>query len=84
MRIRTWMFAVWGVSALLFWSLGDASRVALKYQVGGWRTAYLHFFLSVVFALLVAFIPAAIASTAILIFRRKNKTGPSDGEPGPV
>jgi hypothetical protein len=59
------------VTALLFWSAGDASRVALKYSVGGWRAAYVHLIVSVALAFLVALVPVLISLIVFLICRRK-------------
>lgn len=71
MRVRTWLLGVWGFFALLLWSLRDASRVALKYQVGGWHAAYIHLLMSGTYALLLAFVPVAIGWIVVLILRRK-------------
>ena len=70
MKVRTRLLWVWGFLAVIFWSLGDASRVALKYQVGGWRAAYVHLTLSVIFALIVSFVTMASGWLAVVVFRR--------------
>lgn len=72
MRVRIWLLGIWGFSALLFWSWGDASRVALKYQVGGWHAAYTHLLISMTYALLLALIPLAIGWVSVLLFCRKS------------
>ena len=61
MGLRSKLFWMWCVVALIFWSAGDASRVALKFQVGGWRAAYVHFFVSLAFASVVALVPVLIS-----------------------
>jgi hypothetical protein len=61
MMLRSKLFWIWFVTALVFWGAGDASRVALKFEIGGWRAAYLHFFISLVFAMVVALVPVAIS-----------------------
>jgi hypothetical protein len=54
----------------VFWS-DDAGRVALKFQVGGWRASYVHFIISLTFAMAVALIPVAIGFVAVRVVRRK-------------
>jgi hypothetical protein len=70
MSLRSKLFWLWCVAALIFWSAGDASRVALKYQVGGWRAAYVHFFVSLAFASVVALVPVLISLLGLWITRR--------------
>jgi hypothetical protein len=67
MSLRSKLFWLWCVTALIFWSAGDASRVALKYQVGGWRAAYVHFFISLGLASVVALVPVLISLMGLWI-----------------
>lgn len=66
MSLRRKLFRVWCGLTIIFWLLpifdGDASLIALKLQVGGWRAAYVHFALTV-------FIAIVIPLTVLLIGR---------------
>ena len=66
MSLRRKLFRVWCGLTIVFWLIaifgGDTSLIALKFQVGGWRAAYVHLALTVVMA-------AGIPLTILLIGR---------------
>jgi len=57
MKLRRKLFRVWCGLTIGYWLLalfgGDWSRIALKFQVGGWRAAYVHLALGVAMAVVV-------------------------------
>ena len=61
MSLRRKLFGVWCGFAICFWLIaifgGDGSLIVLKFQVGGWRAAYVH--LAITLALAVG-IPMAV------------------------
>jgi hypothetical protein len=66
MSLRRKLFRVWCGLTVVLWLLpifdGDASLIALKFRVGGWRAAYVQFALTVIMA-------AVIPLTVLLIGR---------------
>jgi hypothetical protein len=48
------LFGVWCGFTTIWWLFGifgsDGARIVLKYQVGGWRAAYVQFVMAVVLA----------------------------------
>ena len=53
MSLRRKLFRVWcGLTIVLLIAIfgGDGSLIALKFQVGGWRAAYVHLALTVIMA----------------------------------
>jgi hypothetical protein len=54
MSLRRKLFGVWCGLTIVLWGIGifggDASLIALKFQVGGWRAAYVHLAVTVVMA----------------------------------
>jgi hypothetical protein len=75
---------LWQVTALIFWGAGDASRAALKYQIGGWRAACVHLLISIAFASVVALVPVLISLAGFWIagwLRRSQTNNVSPGSP---
>jgi hypothetical protein len=54
MDLRRKLFWIWCGVTIIFWLSGildgDGSRIALKFQVGGWRAGYLHLAIALVVA----------------------------------
>jgi hypothetical protein len=54
MSLRRKLFAVWCGLTIVLWLIaifgGDASLIALKFELGGWRAAYVHLALTVIMA----------------------------------
>jgi hypothetical protein len=67
--LRCKLFRVWCGLTIVLWLIaifgGDASLIALKFQVGGWRAAYVHLALTVVIA---AGIPLAVLLIGRAVF----------------
>ena len=67
MNFRRKLFIAWcGFTALwLLWAIAsDGGLVLLKFRVGGWRAAYVHFTLT---ALIAVAIPAALLLLARIV-----------------
>jgi hypothetical protein len=54
MSLRRKLFRVWCGLTIIVWLIaifgGDGGRIVLKFQVGGWRAAYVHFAITLVLA----------------------------------
>jgi hypothetical protein len=54
MSLRRKLFRVWCGLTIIVWLIaifgGDGGRIVLKFQVGGWREAYVHFAITLVLA----------------------------------
>jgi len=71
MSMRRKLFRIWCGLTVVFWLLpifdGDASLIALKFRVGGWRAAYVHFSLTVIMAVVIPLTVLLIGRTAFWI-----------------
>jgi hypothetical protein len=54
MSLRRKLFKVWWGFTVLWWLIcifgGDGSLILLKFQIGGWRAAYVHFTVTILIA----------------------------------
>jgi hypothetical protein len=61
MNLRRRLFGIWCGLSALWWLIavfgGDGRLILLKFQIGGWRAAYVHF---VVTALIAVAVPAVM------------------------
>jgi hypothetical protein len=57
MSLRRKLFRIWCGVTIVWWLFGifdgDGARLVLKFQVGGWRAAYLHLALALAIAVVV-------------------------------
>jgi len=71
MSLRRKPFRVWCGLTVVFWLLpifdGDASLIAQKFRVGGWRAAYVQFTLTVIMAVVIPLTVLLIGRAAFWI-----------------
>src|SRR5258708_39105147 len=69
MNLRRTLFRVWCGCTFLWWLIplfgGDGNRILLKFQMGGWRGAYLHLALTVLIAVGIP-VAALLVGRAVL------------------
>jgi hypothetical protein len=80
MNFRRKLFMIWcGFTVLwLLWGIvSDGGLVLLKFQVGGWRAAYVHFTLTVLIAVAI---PLAVLFLGwIVLWTASRMNGKTDG-----
>ena len=60
MGLRSKLFWMWCTVVVAWWLVSDAGRIALKFQIGGWRAAYVPFLLSLAIGLVIVIVPVLI------------------------
>ncbi len=88
MSLRRKLFRVWYGLTVVLWLLpifdGDASLIALKFRVGGWRAAYVQFTLTVIMAAVIPLTVLLIGRAAFWIrdqFRLNNSSSATENCP---
>ena len=70
MSLRRKMFRVWCGFTVLWWLIcifgGDGSLILSKFQIGGWRAAYVHFAVTTLIAVGIPL--AALLTGYVLLF----------------
>jgi hypothetical protein len=77
--LRRKMFGVWCGFTALWWLIcifgGDGNLILLKFQLGGWRAAYVHFAMT---TLIAVGVPVAVLLIGrVVAWALENRTGTS-------
>lgn len=82
MNFRRKLFILWcgfTVFWLLWMIVSDGSLVLLKFRVGGWRAAYVHFTLTALFAVAI---PVAVLLLGRIVLGPQAELGQSKNQSG--